>query len=185
MLMTMFRTTVAAIALMTMVVLAAAPISDRLLAQEATPTTVIEEVPPTPTPLPTPTGYPLQGLGFTLIGQAGIQIESQGSVIASAATLTLPPGTASLEFTAIGPTIIAVQTGGIVVDSDAATVNVVDLGVVIGIYPSAGTPGPVDSVTAGIGQQVVLPAGATAVIRNDSDAPATVLVLSIIPGTEP
>src|SRR4051812_39784507 len=61
------------------------PASNSILAQEAT------EVPPTSTPLPTPTAFPMQGLGFTLIGHADIEIGTDGQVLASAATLSLPP----------------------------------------------------------------------------------------------
>jgi hypothetical protein len=121
----------------------------------------------------------MQGLGFTLIGQADIQIESDGQVLTSAATLALPPGTASLPFTVTGPTIIMVQSGEIFITADNASVSFVDTSAVIGIYPSAGTPGPVETFQVKMGQQVVLNTGATGLIRNDSAAAAIVLVLSI------
>lgn len=175
--MTTMRKVIGALVAIIIILVLAAPTSNYLLAQE--PTQEATEVPPTPTPLPTPTAYPMQGLGFTLIGHADIQIETDGQVLASAATLALPPGTASLPFTVTGPTVIMVQTGEIFVTSDNAEISFVDTSAVIGIYPSAGTPGPVDTVQVTKGQQVVLPAGATCVIRNDSAAAASVLVLSI------
>ena len=176
------RKVIGAVVLITIVLVLAAPTSNYLLAQE--PTKEATEVPPTPTPLPTPTAYPMQGLGFTLIGHADIQIETDGEILASAATLSLPAGTASLPFTVTGPTVIMVQTGEISVTSDNAEISFVDTSAVIGIYPSAGTPGPVETLHIKKGQQVVLPTGATCLIRNDSAAAATVLILSIASAPE-
>ncbi len=171
------RKIIGALVVITILLVLATPTSNYLLAQE--PTEEATEVPPTPTPLPTPTAYPMQGLGFTLVGHAGIQIETDGKILASAATLALPPGTASLPFTVTGPTVIMVQTGEISVTSDNAAISFVDTSAVIGIYPSSGTPGPVETIQIKKGQQVVLPTGATCLIRNDSAAAATVLILSI------
>ncbi len=171
------RKVIGALVAITIILVLAAPTSNFLLAQE--PTEQATEVPPTPTPLPTPTAYPMQALGFTLIGHADIQIETDGQVLASAATLALPPGAASLPFTVTGPTVIMVQAGEISVTSDNAAIGFVDTSAVIGIYPSGGTPGPVETIRVTQGQQVVLPAGATCLIRNDSAAAATVLILSI------
>lgn len=159
-----------------------APTSNYLLAQDATQEAT--EVPPTPTPLPTPTAYPMQSLGFTLIGHADIQVESDGQILASAATLALPPGAASLPFTVTGPTVIMVQSGDVSITSDNATVSFVDTSAVMGIYPSGGTPGPVETIQVSRGQQVVLPTGATCQIRNDSEIAASVLVLSIAPAPD-
>ena len=172
------RKVIGALMMVVLILVLAAPMSNYLLAQEPTaePT---EEAPPTPTPLPTPTAFPMQSLGFTLIGQAGIQIDADGQVLASAATLSLPPGTASLQFTVTGPTVIVVQKGEIFVTSDNAAVSIVDISAVMGIYPTSGTPGPVETIQVNAGQQIVLPTGATCLIRNDSAAAATVLVLSI------
>jgi len=172
------RKVLGALAVIAVFLVLAAPASNYLLAQESSPVAT-EEVPPTPTPVPTPTAYAMQGLGFTLIGQADFQIETDGQVRASAATITLPPGTASLPFTATDPTVIMVQTGEIVVTSDNAAISFVDTSAVIGIYPSGGTPGPAETLQVKTGQQVVLPAGATCLIRNDSAAAATVLILSV------
>jgi hypothetical protein len=72
-----------------------------------------------------------------------------------------------------------VQSGEIFITSDNAAVSFVDTSAVIGIYPSAGTPGPVETFQVKMGQQVVLTTGATGLIRNDSAAAAIVLVLSI------
>jgi len=171
------RKGIGALVMITIILVLAAPTSNFLLAQE--PTEEATEVPPTPTPLPTPTAYSMQGLGFTLIGHADIEIESDGQVLASAATLALPPGTASLPFTVTGPTVVMVQTGEIVVTSDNASISFVDTSAVMGIYPSGGTPGPVETLLVSRGQQVVLPTGATCLIRNDTAAAASVLVLSI------
>ena len=132
-----------------------------------------------PTPAPTPTAYAMQDLGFKLIGQADFQIEANSQVRASAATVTLPPGAASLPFTATEPTVVMVQTGEVVVTSDNAAISFVDTSAVIGIYPSGGTPGPAETFVVRTGQQVVLPAGATCLISNDSAAAATVLILSV------
>jgi hypothetical protein len=169
-----------ALVMIIIILVLAAPTSSYLLAQEPTEEAA-EEVPPTPTPLPTPTAFPMQSLGFTLIGHADIQIETDGQVLASAATLALPPGAASLPFTVTGPTVIMVQSGEILVTSDDAAISFVDTSAVIGIYPSNGTPGPVEALLIRTGQQVVLPTGATCLIRNDSAAAASVLVLSIAP----
>jgi len=171
------RKVIGALVVITIVLVLAAPTSHALLAQDATQEAT--ETPPTPTPLPTPTAFPMQGLGFTLIGHADIQIDTDGQVLASAATLALPPGTASLPFTVTGPTVIMVQKGEISVTSDNAEISFVDTSAVIGIYPSAGTPGPVETLQVQTGQQVVLPTGATCQIRNDSAAAASVLILSI------
>src|SRR5215218_4701527 len=171
------RKGISALVVLTIILVLTAPASNYLLAQE--PTQEATKVPPTPTPLPTPTAYPMQGLGFTLIGHADIQIETDGQVLASAATLALAPGTASLPFTVTGPTVIMVQAGEIVVTSDNASINFVDTSAVMGIFPSGGTPGPVEMLLVGRGQQVVLPTGATCLIRNDSAAAASVLILSI------
>lgn len=171
------RKVIAVLALITIILVVVAPTSNALLAQDATQEAT--EAPPTPTPLPTPTAYPMQGLGFTLIGHADIQIDTDGQVLASAATLGLPPGTASLAFTVTGPTVIMVQAGEISVTSDNAAISFVDTSAVIGIYPNAGTPGPVETLRVKTGQQVVLPTGATCKIRNDSAAAASVLILSL------
>jgi hypothetical protein len=172
------RKTIGILVVLILILALAVPSSNFLLAQEPT-----EEAPadatPTPTPLPTPTAYPMQALGFTLIGHADIQIESDGQVLASAASLALPPGAAALPFTVTGPTVIMVQSGEIVVTSDNASISFVDTSAVMGIFPSGGTPGPVETLLVVKGQQVVLPPGATCLIRNDSAAAASVLVLSI------
>jgi hypothetical protein len=173
------RKAMGALVTITALVIFLAPTSNYLLAQE--PTQEATEVPPTPTPLPTPTAYPMQGLGFTLIGHADIEIETDGQILASAATLALPPKTASLPFTVTGPTVIMVQSGDIFITSDDAAISFVDTSAVIGIYPSGGTPGPVETIQVSKGQQVVLPTGATCQIRNDSETAAAVLVLSIAP----
>jgi hypothetical protein len=173
------RKAIAVLAMITIILVIAAPNSNLLLAQDATQEAT--EVPPTPTPLPTPTAYPMQGLGFTLIGHADVQIDTDGQVLASAATLGLPPGTASLPFTVTGPTVIMVQAGEVLITSDNAAISFVDSSAVIGIYPNAGTPGPVETLQVKTGQQVVLPAGATCQLRNDSAAAASVLILTIAP----
>src|SRR5918993_1432912 len=95
------RKVVGAMMMIIIILVLAASTSNYLLAQE--PTQEATEVPPTPTPLPTPTAFPMQALGFTLIGHADIQIETDGQVLASAATLYLAPSTASLPFTVTGP----------------------------------------------------------------------------------
>jgi hypothetical protein len=176
------RKVIAALAAVTALLIFVAPTSNYLLAQDTTQEAT--EVPPTPTPLPTPTAYPMQGLGFTLIGHADIQIETDGQILASAATIALPPGAASLPFTVTGPTVIMVQSGDVVVTSDDAAVSYVDTSAVMGIYPSGGTPGPVETILVSRGQQVVLPTGATCHIRNDSENAAAVLVLSIAPAPD-
>src|SRR5689334_15367334 len=136
------RNVIGALVLIVIVLMIAAPTSNYLLAQE--PTGTATEVPPTPTPLPTPTAFPMQSLGFSLIGHADIQVESDGQILVSAATLALAPGAASLPFEVTGPTVIMVQSGQIVVTSDNAAISFVDTSAVIGLYPSSGTPGPVD-----------------------------------------
>src|SRR6188768_1561668 len=109
------RRAIAVLAMIAIILVVANPASNALLAQDATQEAT--EVPPTPTPLPTPTAYPMQGLGFTLIGHADIQIETDRQILASAVTLALPPKTASLPFTVTGPTVIMVQTGDIFITS--------------------------------------------------------------------
>lgn len=173
------RKAVIALAAVVALLIFVAPTSNYLLAQDATQEAT--EVPPTPTPPPTPTAYPMQGLGFTLIGHADIQIESDGQILASAATLYLPPGTASLPFTVTGPTVIMVQSGDVIITSDDAAVSFVDTSAVMGIYPSGGTPGPVETMLVSKGQQIVLPTGATCQIRNDAKDAASILMLSIAP----
>jgi hypothetical protein len=173
------RRVVGSLLVILLLVVLATPTSSYLLAQE--PTEVAEDATPTPTPSPTPTAFPMQGLGFSLIGHAGVQVESEGQVLVSAATLSLPAGAASLPFTVTGPTVIMVQNGEITVSSDNAAISFVDIGAVIGVFPSSGTPGPVETVRVKKGQQIVLPEGATCLIRNDSEANASVLVLSISP----
>ena len=176
------RKAIGALVVVAALLIFVAPTSNYLLAQDATQEAT--EVPPTPTPLPTPTAYPMQGLGFTLIGHADIQVESDGQILASAATLYLPPGTASLPFEVTGPTIIMVQSGEISVTSDDAAISYVDTSAVMGIYPSSGSPGPVETVRVSKGQQIVLPTGATCEIRNDSADAAAILVLSIAPAPD-
>lgn len=175
--MTTVRKVIGALVAIAIVLIVATPTSNYLLAQDATQTPT--EAPPTPTPTPSPTAFPMQALGFALIGQAELQIDTDGQILVSAATLRLPAGAASLPFDVTGPTVIMVQTGEVVVSSDDATISFVDTSAVIGIYPSAGTPGPVDTLVVRKGQQVVLPTGSTFVIRNDSADAATVLVLSV------
>lgn len=138
-------------------------------------------VPQTPTPTPSPTAYPLQGLRFGLLAQTEVVATTNGPATVSAATLTLQPGQASLPFVNTGDTVFVVTSGVIVVESDDATLQVVDSAALIGLEVVGGTPGPVSGQEIGTGWQVTLPTGSTTTIRNESAAAATVMVLSLVP----
>lgn len=151
-------------------------------AQEATATPAAPTA--TPTPTPTPTAYPFSGLRFGLLARADITVDTDGAVLVSAATMALPPGAATINFTVDGETIIAVQAGQVTLEADKAAIAVVDVAPVIGIHPVAGTPASVSATTVTTGQQIYLPAGSTASLRNDGAGPATILVLAVTPATD-
>jgi hypothetical protein len=164
----------------TAVLLTAVPALGQPAAQEATATATA--IPPTPS------AYPFRSLKFALQAQVAVSVQTGGALVVSAATLTLAPGAATLDFTVDGTTVIAVQSGQVTVKADDAVVSVVDISPVIGIDPVAGSPGPLSARTVNTGEQVVLPAGATASLRNDGTAPASLLVLAVTPagrGTTP
>jgi hypothetical protein len=150
-------------------------------AQEATATA--PSATSTPTPSPTPTAYPFSGLKFGLLARADISVDSDGPFLVSAATITMPPGAATMTFTVEGDTVIAVQAGQVTVDADNGSISVLDVAPVIGIIPVAGTPGPISEAVLPAGQQVFLPAGTTATLRNRGSAAATILVLAVTPAT--
>lgn len=145
------------------------------------PATATPEPTETPTPPPTPTAYSLQGLKFGLLALAEVEATTDGPTSVSAATLTVGPGQASLPFVNEVETIIAVTAGAVVVESDQALVQVVDSAVLVGLEVVSGTPGPVDRQSVTVGWQVRLPAGSTTTIRNDTAAPATLMVLTLRP----
>ena len=151
----------------------------RLSAQESG--TATATVAPTATPLPTPTAYPLQKLNFSLLATADIQLATDGPSNVRAATLYIAPGTSSLPFINEGPTVLAVMGGQIVLISDQAIVSVTDIAFVAGLVPVGASPGPVDQLVVNTGEQIYLPAGSTTTIRNDSAAPASVLIVAVIP----
>jgi hypothetical protein len=134
--------------------------------------------------LPTPTAYPLRALTFSLLADMDVEATTSGPSVVRVASLTIAPGQESLPFTNEGTTIISVSVGAIEVESDQASVQSVDLTVLVGLETVAGTPGPVDGNTVLAGWQVVLPDGATTVVRNTGATPATIIVLALLPVAE-
>lgn len=155
----------------------------RTVAQESTPAAT-ETVPPTPTPIPTPTAFPFKSMAFNLLANMGMEVTTTGPSVVRAATLTISPGQTSLPFFTEGTTVIAVTSGEIVVESDQATVQVVDASVLVGLVAVSGTPGPVDGRVVPLGWQVVLGQGSTSTISNASLAPATLIVMSVLPAAD-
>jgi len=147
----------------------------------AGPSAAQEGATATSQPTPSPTAYPLQGLRFTLLAEAEIAAIAGGATIVRAASLALAPGQVALPFTNEAPTILAVQSGTIRIRSDGALVRVIDVSALIGLVPIEGTPGPLDDIEIGPGRQINLPAGATTTIGNTGTAPASVLILTIVP----
>jgi hypothetical protein len=147
-------------------------------AQEPATTTA---VPPSPTATPSPTAYPLQGLRLGLLAHTELIASTDGPAQVSAATLSVQPGQASLPFVSEGETILVVTSGEITVESDDASLQVVDSGALIGLESAAGTPGPIDGQRVTAGWQVHLPAGSTTTIRNESAAAASLIVVTLVP----
>jgi len=58
---------------------------------------------------------------------------------------------------------------------------VADIVSVIGLEVAVAGPEAADAIVVTSGVQVYLPAGATASLRNDTEAAATVVILSVVP----
>jgi len=161
------------------------PVSGHLSAQEEEPTEPVAEeateVPPTLVPTATPSAYPLRSLAFTLLAQADISMTTSGPVVVSAATVSIQPQSATVTFVTEGDTIISASLGTVSIDADQGVLGVADIGASIGLDTVSGTPVALDSVNLGVGGQVFLPAGTTTTIRNDTEAAATLLILTIVP----
>jgi hypothetical protein len=157
--------------------LAAAVVTSRSSAQEGeTPTPA-----PTNTPVPTPTAYPLSALKLTLLGLTNVEAVTDGPARVSAATLAIAPGQVSVPFIAEGTTILVVSAGQITIESDGAEIRLVDTAVLVGLSSSEATPGAVDGEVVKPGYQVVLQPGSTTTLRNESEAAATIMLLSVFP----
>ena len=156
-----------------------------LAAWQAGPLAAQEGVTATPEPTVTPTAYPLQGLRFSLLAQADVAVATDGPTVVRVASLVVLPGQVSIPFTNEGPTVLVAQSGVITVQSDRAVVGVADISMAVGLSPIEGTPGPIDGLVTGPGQQITLPAGATTTISNQGAAPASVLILAVLPAAAP
>jgi len=174
------------ILLITMVAVAW-PLSGQLSAQDTDqdPTETVEatEVALTVIPTATPTAYRLGALKFNLLAQVDLSLTTIGPVEVSAATVTLPAEVNTVTFVTTGNTVISAYVGTITVEADQAILGVTDIAGSIGLHPLSGTPGPVDAVTITTTQQVYLAPGATVALRNDSTAPATLLILTVVSQT--
>ena len=84
------RKVIGALAVITIILVLAAPASNYLLAQESSPGSDGRSASYPHAVCQLPTAYAMQGLGFTLIGHADFQIETDGQVRASAATHHTP-----------------------------------------------------------------------------------------------
>ena len=155
--------------------------SDRGSAQEAATPTVNPTAPQTATPLPTPTAFPLQKMTFNLFATADIQLATDGPSYIRAASISVAAGMASLPFTNEGQTLLAVTAGKIVLTSDSAVVTVTDIAFVSGLVTVAASPGPLDEIVVSAGEQIYLPAGSTTTIRNDTTAPASIIIVAVVP----
>ncbi len=159
------------------------PAGDRSLAQDAPTDEEATEVPPTVEPTATPSAYPLRSLTFTLLAQTDISVTTTGPVTVSAATITILPGAASVSFVTEGDTVISPSTGTVSLQADQVVLGVADIGSSIGLDTIAGTPEAVDTVILATGGQAYLPAGTTASVRNDTEAAAVLLILTILPAS--
>lgn len=147
------------------------------IAQDATAEATVAA----PEPTMTPTAYPFRSLAFNLLGQADITVDADGPVAVSAASIALTAGAATVPFVAEGPTVIAFQAGEVTITADNALVGVTDIVSVIGLEVPVGTPAAAEEVTVSLGMQVYLPAGAMATLRNDTDKPASIIILTVVP----
>jgi len=143
--------------------------------------TVTAEATEVPTATATPTAYAFRALTFTLLARADLTVDTSGPVSVSAASISVLPGAATVEFTTEGPTVISVQTGAVTITADQAATGVVDIVSVIGLTVPVGTPQAADAMEVTPGVQVFLPAGATASMRNDTETAAAVMILSVVP----
>jgi len=153
-------------------------------AQEATTEATVEAT-VVPSPTVTPTAYAFRALTFNLMARADISVATDGPVTVSAASVSIPVLSETVPFQTQGPTVITVQTGAVTITADQATVGVTDVVSLIGLEIPVGTPVAAEQLTVQLGTQVVLPAGATATLRNDSEVtPATVVILTVVPSGE-
>jgi len=146
-----------------------------VLAEETVQATVAPE------PTATPTAYPFRSLTFNLLARADLTVDTSGPVTVSAATVSVLAGAKTVEFTTEGPTVITVQTGAVTITADQASAGVADIVSVIGLEVPVASPEAADAIVVTLGVQVYLPAGSTASLRNDTEAAATVVILSVVP----
>lgn len=164
---------------------AVAIVAIALFASTGQPSTAQDEPTSEATVVPeatvTPTAYPFRSLTFNLLARADLTVDTSGPVTVSAATVSVLPGAATVEFTTEGPTVITVQTGAVTITADQASIGVADIVSVIGLEVAVASPEAADAVVVTPGVQVYLPAGATASLRNDTEAAAAVVILSVVP----
>lgn len=156
-----------------------------MFASGGRPSTAQEEATAVATEVPvataSPTAYAFRALTFNLLARADLSVDANGPVTVSAATVSVLAGAQTVEFTTEGPTVITVQTGAITLTADQASVGVADIISLIGLEIPVASPQAADAIVVTPGVQVNLPAGATASLRNDTEAAAVVVILSVVP----
>jgi len=164
---------------------AVAIVAIALFAASGQPSTAQDEPTAEATVVPeataTPEAYAFRSLTFNLLARADLTVDTSGPVTVSAATVSVLAGAETVEFTTDGPTVITVQTGAVTITADQASVGVADIVSVIGLEVAVASPEAADALVVTPGVQVYLPAGATASLRNDTEASATVVILSVVP----
>lgn len=167
----------AAIAVVVVVALVGAGVFGRWdlpsLAQEGTP---VAAGTPTVAPIPTP------AFSATLVAAADVGPLPAGATALRIATYTLPPGTEVRPVADAGPLVVRVQAGAITVDAPVATVSrpILSTGV-LELEPA--TPGAAVGLAVVAGEQILLPSGDGARFRNDGQQPATLVAITLAPGT--
>jgi hypothetical protein len=106
----------------------------------------------------------------------------QGPAQLSAVQLTLAPQSQTQPFN-LGPVLILVQEGTVVLDADLAAVGLPQAPSVGGVQLAGPEPTPADGLEVAEDNQIALPAGTTAQLRNLSDVPARLLMISLAPTT--
>ena len=104
-----------------------------------------------------------------------------GPATLSVEEVYLPPGEAAELVANPGPVLISVRDGTVVLDTDEAVVTPT-LAPAGALRPATPVPGPVADRPVEAGEQVLLPGGAPARLRNPGPDTAVLLVVAIAAG---
>ena len=118
---------------------------------------------------------PAGDLTATTLVETRIDSVPAGSVILTAASLTLAPGQATLPLTSSGSLILLVETGIVILTVDRAISGLTP------DTPSDGATGPEISYRLRTGQRVTIPLSGAIHLRGEGSEPAKLLLITLRP----